>query len=128
MGTVVIFGGPNGAGKDTLEADFREAHANVSRIVRHITRPPAPGEEDGQDYYFVDETQFNTMAADGQFVEYAAYPGVKSGTTLREIDQRVREAEVATITATWRMVLRYTINCAGWDGAASVYSLALAHL
>jgi len=98
-GLALIFGGPHGAGKDTIAAKFAETVPGVERIVRHITRAPAENEQEGQDYFFVNEATFDQMAGDGEFIEHAAFPGVKSGTTLREIREKTVRACFSTLTA-----------------------------
>jgi guanylate kinase len=96
---VLIFAGPNGAGKDTLEALFTEKEPEAQRIVRYITRPPATSEVDGRDYYFIDDETFNVMIAEGEFVEHATYPGSKSGTSYAEVGEKLQAALFATLTA-----------------------------
>lgn len=46
---LVIFAGPHGSGKDTLEGLFRHGNAHATRLVRYSTRRQAPGEENGGD-------------------------------------------------------------------------------
>lgn len=98
-GHVLLFGGPNGAGKDTLDANFRAGHPNATRVVRHITRAPAAQEVDGEDYHFVPVDQFEAMAKKGEFIEYARYIGSMSGTSYAELSARLRSSEFATLTA-----------------------------
>jgi guanylate kinase len=105
-GHVLIFAGPSGAGKDTLEARFRQHQRNASRIVRHSTRPPAASEVDGQDYHFVDEACFLDMIARDAFIEHARYIGAMSGTSYAELTDRVQQAEFANLTANFEDGLR----------------------
>jgi len=98
-GHVLLFAGPNGAGKDTIEAQFTDRHADATRIVRHITRPAAPTEVEGEDYHFVTESHFENMIGEDAFIEYAQYIGMRSGTSNAELDRAVRRARFANITA-----------------------------
>lgn len=95
---VLIFAGPHAAGKDTLEARFSQARPDSKRIVRHISRRPTASEQDGIDYHFVTHEQMLQMAERGEFIEYAEYPGVISGTTFAAIEQATEQAKFATIT------------------------------
>lgn len=98
-GSVLIFSGPHGAGKDTLEGQFRQLRPGTERIVRHITRPMALTEADGRDYYFIDEPSFTTMVEAGDFVEHSVYPDCMAGTSRREITKKVHRAEFASLAA-----------------------------
>src|SRR5580700_8883410 len=99
---VVIFGGAHGSGKDTLEARFTRSHPSASRIVRHITRKPAPNEVDGRDYYFVGEEHFLGMIATDAFIEYAQYVGMMSGTSYAELDDKLECSQYASLSANFR--------------------------
>lgn len=101
-GHVLIFAGPHGAGKDTLEARFTRNQPNASRIVRHITRQPAPTEVDGQDYYFVSEEHFLDMAAKNAFIEHERYVGMMSGTSIAELDKKLEASRYASLTANFK--------------------------
>jgi guanylate kinase len=99
MGSALIFSGPHGAGKDTLEGQFRQIQPATERIVRHITRSPAPGEVDGQDYHFVDNPQFVELAEQNAFIEHSTYPDCMAGTSRREITDKLGRADFASISA-----------------------------
>ncbi len=101
-GHVLIFAGPHGAGKDTLEAQFTREQPNASRIVRHITREPAPSEVDGQDYHFVSEEHFLEMLARDAFIEHARYVGMMSGTSYAEFDDKLERSQYASLSANFK--------------------------
>ncbi len=96
--SVLIFAGPHGAGKDTLEGAFREANPSTERIVRHITRPAVPGEVDGQDYHFVSNQRFDEMVEAGHFIDHAAYPDCQAGTSYSALSQIAERAQFASTT------------------------------
>jgi guanylate kinase len=95
---VVIFAGPHAAGKDTIEAAFNFNCSRASRIVRHSSRLPHTGEQDGIDYHFVTHDEMRAMAERGDFVEYAEYPGVITGTSFQAIEEALRDTQFATTT------------------------------
>ena len=95
---VLLLTGPHGAGKDSAERLLRATQPNVSRIVRHITRQPSSEEKDGVDYYFVSRDNFREMAAADEFIEYAEYPDVLSGTTYRAVHDATNTSDHATLT------------------------------
>jgi guanylate kinase len=54
--------------------------------VSMTTRPARPGEEEGVDYHFVDEAQFEKARKDGRLVEWAEYGGNLYGTPVDEVE------------------------------------------
>ena len=49
-----VLSSPSGAGKSTLSKMLLDADDNISLSVSYTTRPPRPGEVDGQHYHFTD--------------------------------------------------------------------------
>lgn len=115
MSNVLIFSGPHGAGKDTLARLFHEHCPEAERIVRHITRPATPGEQDGRDYHFIDRPTFEGIAEQDGFVEYSDYPDCMAGTTKAEVLQRTTDADVATLVANFEegAILRHRLGLMG---------------
>ena len=99
---VLIFAGPHGAGKDTLETQFTRNTPDASRIVRHITRKPTPGEIEGRDYHFVSKENFLDMVTRNAFIEHARYVGVMSGTSYGEIDEKLEHSRYASLSANFK--------------------------
>jgi guanylate kinase len=96
-GTLFIVSGPSGAGKTTLINRVREGveplgiHVHFS--VSHTTRPPRATEKDGVDYYFVDRSEFEAMAASGEFLEWATVHEHMYGTSRMEVQTRLQRGE-----------------------------------
>jgi guanylate kinase len=57
--------------------------------VSATTRAPRPGEEDGVDYHFLSDAEFERRVAAGAFVEHATYSGRRYGTLRAELDRRL---------------------------------------
>jgi guanylate kinase len=85
--------GPSGVGKGTLIRTLRERFPGLELSVSATTRPPRPGEEDGVDYHFLSEEEFQRRLDAGEFLEHAEYAGNRYGTLRTEID-RARAAGV----------------------------------
>jgi len=86
-GLPFVVAAPSGTGKTTV---CREVVARDPRIcfsVSHTTRPPRPGERDGQDYHFVDAEQFRRLVEQGAFLEHAEYAGRLYGTSWASLDE-----------------------------------------
>ena len=70
-GLMVILSSPSGAGKSTISRALVERDKNLTMSVSATTRQPRPGEIEGQDYYFVQKKDFESMVARGQMLEHA---------------------------------------------------------
>jgi len=70
-GRLVVLAGPTAVGKGTVSSFIRENHPDVLLSVSATTRPPRPGERDGEHYYFVDDDAFDAMIAHGELLEWA---------------------------------------------------------
>lgn len=95
---IVIFAGPHGSGKDTLEGLFRRGNAHATRLVRYSTRRQAPGEENGVTYHFISAEEFRRMSEKGDFAEEAHYPEGSTGTALSDIVARLRQYRHVCLT------------------------------
>ena len=87
---VFVVTGPSGVGKGTLISALRERHPQLGLSVSATTRAPRRGEEDGVDYHFFSEAEFDRRLAAGEFVEHATYAGHRYGTLRGELERRAR--------------------------------------
>jgi guanylate kinase len=86
-----VLSGPSGVGKSTVVTRLRQEQPHIWQSVSVTTRPPRPGEIDGHEYFFVSERQFDTMAADGELLEWAQFAGNKYGTPRMPVQERLRD-------------------------------------
>ncbi|MBC7178948.1 MAG: guanylate kinase [Roseovarius sp.] len=70
-GLLIILSSPSGAGKSTLSRRLRDWDETIAFSVSATTRPPRPGEVDGQDYHFMTQAQFKQDVAAGEMLEHA---------------------------------------------------------
>jgi guanylate kinase len=70
-GLLIILSSPSGAGKSTLSRRLRDWDDTIAFSVSATTRPPRPGEVDGQDYHFMTQAQFKQDVAAGEMLEHA---------------------------------------------------------
>ena len=88
MKPVFVVTGPSGAGKGTLIRALLERLPQLEVAISATTRPRRAGEEDGREYWFLDDEQFSERVEDGEFLEWVEYVSHKRYGTLRtEIDR-----------------------------------------
>ncbi|MBF2053444.1 MAG: guanylate kinase [Candidatus Sericytochromatia bacterium] len=78
--SLIVVSGPSGAGKGTIVNQALQRLHDVRLSVSMTTRPPRPGEVEGQSYFFTDHAHFETLIEHGAFLEYARYNGNYYGT------------------------------------------------
>lgn len=88
-GLLFILCGPSGVGKTTLAHHLLEHHPELGFSVSYTTRAARAGEEDGVDYHFISNAQFDYMVEANEFAEWAKVHGNRYGTAA------------ATITDAW---------------------------
>lgn len=79
-GLLLVLSSPSGAGKTTLARELLKADASLAMSISLTTRRPRPGEVDGRDYVFCDQTDFERMRDDGALLEWASVHGNLYGT------------------------------------------------
>lgn len=88
LGVLIVISAPSGAGKLTLLNKIRERQVDAFvTTVSATTRAPRAGENDGQDYYFLDRTTFEAKRDNNEFVEWAEVHGNLYGTLNAELDR-----------------------------------------
>jgi guanylate kinase len=91
MPRVFVITGPSGVGKGTLIRTLRERIPELELSVSATTRGPRPGEEDGVDYHFLGDEEFQRRVDAGAFVEHARYSGRRYGTLRNELTKRTEQ-------------------------------------
>jgi guanylate kinase len=80
-----VITGPSGAGKGTLIRELVARRPDLERAVSATTRPRRPGEQDGRDYWFLTEEEFDRRVDAGEFLEHVVYvSGQRYGTLVSE--------------------------------------------
>lgn len=93
--SVIVLTAPSGAGKTTIAHRVLEAMPDMQFSVSATTRPPRPGETDGEDYHFLSADEFETRIERGDLLEYEeVYPGRFYGTLRSEIEAKAQHGPV----------------------------------
>jgi guanylate kinase len=83
---VIVVTGTSGAGKGTLEAAVMPLVPELALAVSATTRERRGGEQEGREYYFVTDAEFQRMLDAGEFLEHVDFPwGQRVGTLWSEI-------------------------------------------
>lgn len=88
-GILVVVSGFSGAGKGTLMRELLSSYDNYALSISVTTRNPRPGEEDGSDYFFRTEEEFDRMIKEDAFIEYAKYVGRSYGTPKAYVEDQL---------------------------------------
>jgi len=89
-GKVMIVSGPSGVGKSTICKEVVKRLNNVYLSVSVTTRPRSEAEIDGQDYWFISESEFQERIDKGLLLEYAEVFGHLYGTPKDKVDEALQ--------------------------------------
>ena len=88
-GNLFVVAAPSGAGKSSLVKALLELDSHLAVSVSHTTRAPRGQEQDGREYWFVDEKSFRAKIERGEFFEWAEVHGNRYGTSRTAIEARL---------------------------------------
>jgi len=114
-GTLYIVAAPSGAGKSSLVNALLEREPGIVLSVSHTTRPPRPGDVDGQHYHFVNRGVFERLVADGAFIEHAEVFGNLYGTSRAAVEPLLAQGRDVLLEIDWqgaRQVRNVLPDCA----------------
>lgn len=95
---LVVLAGPTAVGKGTVAAQIKAQHPAMLLSVSATTRPPRPGEVEGEHYYFVDDAGFDRMVADGELLEHATvHNKYRYGTPRRPIERALADGRTVLL-------------------------------
>ena len=100
-GVMIILSSPSGAGKTTLVKRLSEKD-NFEISISHTTRKPRPNENQNEDYFFVDESEFNRLIKNEEFLEYAKVFNNFYGTTRTPIIDNLNKGKNVLFDIDWQ--------------------------
>lgn len=101
-GLLVILSSPSGAGKSTLARRLMDWDSSLRFSISATTRPPRPGEIDGQHYHFTTPEEFRAMVNDDQMLEHAEVFGNFYGSPRGPVEQAMREGRDTIFDVDWQ--------------------------
>jgi guanylate kinase len=101
-GLLIILSSPSGAGKSTLSRRLLEIDPEVQFSVSATTRPPRPGEQEGQDYFFKSRREFEAMVEAGDMLEHAEVFGNLYGTPRASVEAAIGRGQDVLFDVDWQ--------------------------
>ena len=87
-GLLIILSGPSGVGKGCVRKEImKNDKLNLVYSISMTTREKREREEDGKDYYFVSDAEFQKNIDDGNFLEWASFVGHRYGTPKDKVEE-----------------------------------------
>jgi guanylate kinase len=114
FGIAFVVTGPSGAGKTSVIRRVMNRLPRLAFSVSHTTRPRREREIEAEDYFFVDEGEFERLVRSGAFVEHTVYSGARYGTSRRQLEEEFARGN--------DVILNVEI-----EGAASLRAVGLGH-
>lgn len=102
QGKLFIIAAPSGAGKTSLVNALVEQTADIHISISYTTRAPRPGETDGEQYHFIDETEYQQMVAKHEFLEHARVFNHYYGTGKRWVDDQLQQGQDVILEIDWQ--------------------------
>jgi guanylate kinase len=93
---VFVLTGTSGEGKSTLAKLLVERVPELALAISGTTRPMRSGEQDGRDYWFLTDEEFDRRLQEGDFLEWVELPwgeGYRSGTLWSELERITGEGQ-----------------------------------
>ncbi|MBR3788388.1 MAG: guanylate kinase [Clostridia bacterium] len=92
-GTLILFSGPSGVGKDTVLEVVLNKNKDLQKSISLTTREIRENEIDGKDYYFISQSAFEDMVKNNEVLEFAQYGKNFYGTPKAPIDKWLNEGK-----------------------------------
>jgi guanylate kinase len=101
-GLLLIVSSPSGAGKTSLSRRLVADHAELTLSISATTRKPRPGEENGREYLFVSDAEFDAMVAGDAFLEWATVHGHRYGTPRAPVTAALEAGKDVLFDIDWQ--------------------------
>jgi guanylate kinase len=99
---MLVLSSPSGAGKTSISKALLKQDSQLTMSVSATTRRRRPGEVEGKDYFFMDETAFKTKINQGYFLEYAKVFDHHYGTPAEAVNKVLEEGQDVLFDIDWQ--------------------------
>ena len=101
-GLMFVLSSPSGAGKTSLSRKLLELDKELFLSISYTTRPPRPGEIDGEDYFFVNNDDFAFMQEQNEFLEYTKVFDYYYGTPKKPVQMILNKGRDVLFDIDWQ--------------------------
>ena len=101
-GQLYVISAPSGAGKTSLVKALLESTPNLEVSVSHTTRSIRPGETDGINYHFVNDSEFKSIRDANGFFEWAQVFGNFYGTSSQAVQDKLADGIDVILEIDWQ--------------------------
>jgi guanylate kinase len=97
-----VVSAPSGAGKTSLVKALCARVPELRVSTSHTTRPMRPNEQDGREYFFVSNPEFDRMVAEGAFLEHARVFDNQYGTSQGQLREKLAAGHDVILEIDWQ--------------------------
>lgn len=101
-GQLYVISAPSGAGKTSLVSALVSASPEISVSISHTTRTKRPGELNGVNYHFIEQTKFDRMVAADEFLENAHVFDHSYGTSNAAVETLLKTGVDVILEIDWQ--------------------------
>ncbi len=88
-GIIIVVSGFSGAGKGTIMKALIAKYDQYALSISATTRNPRPGEENGREYFFVSNEEFEKLIKENGLIEHAGYVNHYYGTPRKFVEDKL---------------------------------------
>jgi guanylate kinase len=101
-GLMLVLSSPSGAGKTTISRALLKEESQLTMSISVTTRAPRPGEENGKDYFFVNEAEYHRMVKSSALLEHARVFDNYYGTPRAYVEQQLAMGRDVLFDIDWQ--------------------------
>ncbi len=101
-GLLLILSSPSGAGKSTMARRLIAKNPTMQFSVSATTRPAREGEQEGREYFFRSQSEFDRMVADSEMLEYATVFENSYGSPRAPVLEAMNEGRDVIFDVDWQ--------------------------
>ncbi len=90
-GIIIVVSGFSGVGKGTLMKELIKRYDRYALSVSATTRSPRPGEENGREYFFVSNEEFEKLIEENGLIEHAGFVNHYYGTPRKFVEDKLAQ-------------------------------------
>ena len=93
----ITISAPSGSGKTTLCKALQLVEPEIEWSISYTTREKRSIEENGVDYFFISEEEFEDLIVQGHFVEWQNVHGFYYGTSASNLENAIKNEKIMLI-------------------------------